>query len=100
MHVQKKQRSPKLTRRNQRERLKVRYGLLLLKMQEKNRSSFHGHCYVCIYQIWFLLWGPQQQSCKDTCREQEEKQIFQVSRETIDLDSNYSLAQFSFIISY
>lgn len=39
-------------------------------------------------------------SFKDTWGEKDEKQIFQVSREALNLGSNYSLAQISFIISY
>lgn len=67
-------------------------------MQEQNTSSFHWHCYVCIHQIWSLSCGVL--SCKDTWGEKEEKETFQVSREDIDLDSNYSLARISFITSY
>lgn len=75
--------------------------MAFVKMQEKKNKSI-SLTLLCLHtpDMVSLSWGPQQHKLQGHLGEKEEKKNFQVSREAYDLDSNYSLAQISSIISY
>lgn len=58
--MHRKKQSPKLTRRNQRERLKVRYGLLLLKGKRKTQVHLADTVMSVYTRYGLSCQGPQQ----------------------------------------
>lgn len=81
-------------------KIEVRYDLLLLKCKRKTQVHLSDSVR-SVYTRYGLSCGVlSSTSCKDTWGEEGEKQIFQVIREALDVDSDYSLARISFIISY